>query len=150
MVVPVPGAMRLPDRGNPRHKENPRLLDERGAFAGRAAWQHFGDYGLFVEPCQVQRLQPGGQCLTAESSCRLQVRLLALLQVRSQRDLIASRQVGEFALHAFLNLRVTRRTDRADFVTSRCVLAISFLMALLLLRASCFNEISRTLIPNRV
>ncbi len=50
----------------------------------------------------------------------------------------------------FLNSRAARRTDCADFTTSRCVLAISFLSPLVLLRASCFNESSRTLMPSNV
>jgi hypothetical protein len=47
-------------------------------------------------------------------------------------------------------LRATRRTDWADFATSRCVLAISFLKPLPLFRAACFNESSRTLMPSSV
>ena len=41
-------------------------------------------------------------------------------------------------------------TERADFSTSRCVLAISFLRSLVLLRACCFKESSRTLMPSKV
>ena len=51
------------DRGNRRGKENPRLLDERGAFARQAARQNLRDQHLLVEFGQVQRLQPGGQGL---------------------------------------------------------------------------------------
>ena len=83
-------AMRFLDRGDRLGKENSRLLDERGALAGRAARQHPGDQDLLVELGQVQRLQPGGQRLAAQSPRRLQARLRTLLQVRSQRRLIAS------------------------------------------------------------
>ena len=75
-------AMRCLDRRDRLGKENPRLLDERGAFAGRAARQHFRDQRLLVELGQVQRLQSGGQRLASQSSRRLQARRLALLQMR--------------------------------------------------------------------
>jgi len=39
------------------------LLDERGAFASRAARQHLRADGLPVEPGQIQPLQAGGQGL---------------------------------------------------------------------------------------
>ena len=109
-----------------------------------------GDQGLLVELGQVQRLQAGGQRLAAQALRRLQARLPALLQVRSQRGLITSRQIEKLAFHAFLNSRAARRTDLADFTTSRCVLAISFLRPLVLVRASCFKESSRTLMPSKV
>ena len=67
-------AMRFLDRGDRHGKENPRLLDERGAFAGRAARQHFRDQDLLVELGQVQRLQSGGQRLAAQPARRLQAR----------------------------------------------------------------------------
>ena len=70
-------AMRFLDRGDRFGKENPRLLDERGAFAGPAARQQFGHQGLLVQFGQVQRLQAGGQRLAAQSARRLQIRLLA-------------------------------------------------------------------------
>ena len=59
-------AMRFLDRGDRHGKENSRLFDERGAFAGRAARQYFRDQDLLVEFGQVQRLQPGGQRLAAQ------------------------------------------------------------------------------------
>ncbi len=82
-------AMRLLNRRDRHGKENSRLLDERGAFACRAARQHFRDQDLLVQLGQVQRLQSGGQRLTAQPARRLQARLPALLQMRSQRRPIA-------------------------------------------------------------
>ena len=114
------------------------------------ARQQFGDQSLLVELGQIQRLQPGGQRLAAHAARRLQAGLPALLQVGAQRRLITSRQIEEFAFHTFPNSRATRRTDLADFTTSRCVLAISFLRPLVLICASCFNESSRTLMPSKV
>ena len=97
-------AMRFLDRGDRHGKENSRLLDERGAFAGRTARQHFGDQDLLVELGQVQRLQSGGQRLVAQPARRFQPGVAALLQMRSQRRLIASRQIEKLAFHRPPNL----------------------------------------------
>ena len=53
--------MRFLDRRDRHGKENSRLLDERGAFAGRQPGNTLRDQDLLVELGQVQRLQPGGQ-----------------------------------------------------------------------------------------
>ncbi len=116
-------AMRCLNRRDGLGKENPRLPDDRHAFAGRAARQHFREQRLLVELGQVQRLQSGGQGLAPQSSRRLQARRAALLQVSLQRHLIAS---GKFAFHASSNLRAACRTDWADFATNCCARAISF------------------------
>src|SRR6185436_19973908 len=108
------------------------------------------DQDLLVELGQVQRLQAGRQSLATQSSRRFQAALPALLQVRAQGILITLRQIEELSFHAFRNSRATRRTERADFATNRCVSAISFLSPLVLFRASCFNESRRTLMPNKV
>lgn len=43
-----------------------------------------------------------------------------------------------------LSSRANRRTNLADCITSRCVLAISCLRPIVLFRAFCFSEINRT------
>ena len=143
-------AMGFLNRGDRRGKENPRLLDERGALAGRAARQDFRDQGLLVQLGQVQRLKSGRQGLAPQSSRRLQARLAALVQMRLQRRPIASRQIEDVAFHGFLNSWAARRTDRADFATIRCVLAISFFRPAVFSLASFFNESSRTFMPSKV
>ena len=59
-------------RGNRLGKESPRMLDERGAFAGHATWQHLGNQDLLMELGHVQRLQTGGQRLLAHAARRFQ------------------------------------------------------------------------------
>jgi hypothetical protein len=74
--------MRFLNRGDRHGKENPRLLDERGAFAGRAIRQHFRDQDLLVELGQVQRLQPGGQRLPPRPRAGCRLAPASLLEVR--------------------------------------------------------------------
>jgi len=60
-------AMRFLDRRDRHGKENPRLLDQRGAFAGQAVRQYFRNQNRLVQFREVQRLQSGGQGLRAQA-----------------------------------------------------------------------------------
>ena len=126
----------LLDRGDCLGEKRSRPLDNHGASASRDAGQHPGNQDLLVELGDVECLQFGGRRPLPHPVRPQQGCLRALLQIGQQRRLIVS---GKFAFHVLPNSRATRRTDLADFSTSRCVLAISFFSPLVLIRASCFK-----------
>ena len=143
-------AMRLLDRGDRHGKENPRLLDER---ARRAAGQPGNTSATRICSCSLAR---SSVCSPAASAWPPSPRADSRLACRPcfrwarQRRPIAAGKIEEFAFHGFPILRPACRTDRADFTTSRWVLAISFLSPAVLLRASCFKVSRRTLMPSSV
>ena len=128
-------------------EESPRQSDERDAFTRGMTGQHLAHQNLFMELCQIQRLKADSQRLPAHAVRRLQAPSPTLFQVGEQRRLVVHRK---FAFHDLSSSRATRRTDRTELTTNRCVLAILFLSPLWLTRASCLSERSRRLIPSNV
>jgi hypothetical protein len=66
---------------------------------------------LLVHPGQIQRFQPGCQCLASQSQCGLQARVNACLQVFSQRSQISPGESDGFIVHCVSTERGETRTE---------------------------------------